>query len=1541
MVMKPWHFLPALFAFSVLISGCIVPELNGTLEFTVTSEPEGAPIEGAGILVQKEIGISEPNYLRTNANGVAAIELGPGSYRAEISKAGYENQNRTGLLVISGNTNRVNIRLTPVNQPIMCGNGVVEQGEECESDAQCGTGEQCNTECQCESTAPIDAEISIQAEKTIYNVGEIVDLTTGYESVNFKAEEIGGSPIFVQTNIDKKTKALKQKTFTTIDSSKPSSILVNQDGFVLNAKGEAIGENIQENFGYIVELKSPPVFDKATIIAKKAAGITDSASALSSSATAKRAEQDRVIQKVEALLKNIGSSGDAMKTRNDLQKNSGNGIVRSRFSKAFNGFSIGPEAERAIKEIESIPEVKKVHKNIKVQAFMLDSIPLVGADKAWQIPSGVGTLDGNGIRVGVIDTGIDYSADDLGGCLGTGCKVAGGYDFVNNDSDPMDDMGHGTHVAGIIAADGPMIYGVAPKATLYGIKVLNQSGGGYVETILSGIDYAIDPDNNPVTNDRLDVVNMSLGGNGDPDDAMSVAVDNASAAGVIMVISAGNSGPAEGTIGSPGTARSAITVGAVYKKDYYGRYWTDTDPVADQITVFSSRGPVSWTDSGGISREIAKPDIVGPGAIICSTRYDSLFPKGTHRYYMPCVDEEHVQLAGTSMSAPVVAGAAALLRDANHLLTPEDVKNKLKQTARDLGLSPNAQGAGRLEVYAAIGINAPLEIAPGSANFEILPIESTLPNNLAFTVKNNEATQQNIFLSAGPQANGFNLQPVPQSVGILPGDENQFVLQMQVQSAAVKSGDYYRFYLNSNNGNRNNKIPITVRILDRADAAEKELDFGIDNPEHASWSLTKKVTVTNHSGFETLTFAGSASIDKATDLEGRDMWFRQNAVTVLVPTTFTLAPGETRQFDATISVPDNSSLENGIFSGKILLASPTQDIEIPVKFAKAFRLTIDYSGLRADAIHPYTVIFDNDSFYYPYEELTDTNETVFLAGESGNYGSITLVYLTNELTSGAIGSDNIPVNGDSRFSLPTGAPNNEVTIRPLKENGSSISISPGGIITFGYNKKEDNNMYVAYFFTGTDRIFVNDLPSNFGVEFNMAREEGATWYILSGGRYGISNDEVISNENNFVDVNFGFAERADTVEYVLFFNAITEWGGSGVGWNLPLFNHPALKKAKISPMGFNQFILSTFHIESDVFSYEGDKAIGFPFLHPTTNGIDGYLYGAGLPKVFERQKKVTVGYAPFFWADRILNTPTKMNIVPSVGSWLPVYFTQGFNILQHNDPPLNYTLKKNGSLFDEGELIDLGNTGFSPFDFLIPLDGEAEYEFSTSWDYEIGAEMMTANTKTISHVEDAVDSDPPYFLGVEALVNGAQEYEFVEGERNEILFRVADDDDNLTVSLGVDGETIPLNDGGGIGQYLATIPESALAGKNKVSIDINASDTNQNALMFTFEHRVADSPWQPTKGSYMKNNSTGVLSGTLLLSVLNSAGNAEREVHRQNIGLPGGAFLPLHGIWREGGSFEAQRSGDYRVYAGFIDSNGDVIQVPSGPLESSFAFTVK
>ena len=192
--------------------------------------------------------------------------------------------------------------------------------------------------------------------------------------------------------------------------------------------------------------------------------------------------------------------------------------------------------------------VQSIQTENEIQTYLDNSVPYIGAD----IPRMDG-IDGSGIKVAVIDTGVDFKHPDLFG-WGTDGKVVGGYNFIEEGQPPMDTNGHGTQVAGVIAADG-QISGVAPKAKILAYKVSEDGEGVSSELIVRAIEKAIEDD--------ADIINISLGVN-KTNDKIERAVNEALEKGIFVVTAAGNDGPRLQTIGSPGRNHEAVTVGATY-----------------------------------------------------------------------------------------------------------------------------------------------------------------------------------------------------------------------------------------------------------------------------------------------------------------------------------------------------------------------------------------------------------------------------------------------------------------------------------------------------------------------------------------------------------------------------------------------------------------------------------------------------------------------------------------------------------------------------------------------------------------------------------------------------------------------------------------------------------------------------------------------------------------------------------------------------------------------------------------------------------------
>ncbi|RPF20974.1 S8 family serine peptidase [Myceligenerans xiligouense] len=536
-------------------------------------------------------------------------------------------------------------------------------------------------------------------------------------------------------------------------------------------------------------------------------------------------------------------------------------------------------------ELRSAPDVARVTESAAVRILGDEAnIPATGAPQVWERDDADGTtVTGDGRTVAIIDTGIDYTLDDLGGGFGPGHRVADGYDFVNDDADPMDDHMHGTHVAGIVGAGGDNLTGMAPDVTLTAWKAMDARGGGTTEDLLLALEAATDP----LGEYPADVVNMSLGTPGDGTDPLGRASTAAVRQGVVVVAAAGNSGPYGQSVSSPAAAEGVIAVGAQVtgvadptltldgtaegddprpldvtrfpmsanppaegitarlvdvgdgfdEEDYEkagdvrgaivvmqsftttslgeveiphllqaelaekhgavgallympsptdpagdgggvgplgsanvlagggfdlrreslvmmniasAQYQTFKDEVAagtargaigsvdrtDTITDFSSRGP---SDAMTL-----KPEIVAPGFEIMSDVPAELG-----------VDGDQYRMSGTSMAAPHVAGAAALLAQARPEQGAEQLRATLIGSAQPLGsddadVSPSAQGGGKLDVAAAV--DQQVTAAPDALSLGLADMGADPARTSTVVLRNSGAKAVTVKLAAKPAA---------------------------------------------------------------------------------------------------------------------------------------------------------------------------------------------------------------------------------------------------------------------------------------------------------------------------------------------------------------------------------------------------------------------------------------------------------------------------------------------------------------------------------------------------------------------------------------------------------------------------------------------------------------------------------------------------------------------------------------------------------------------------------------------------------------------
>lgn len=350
----------------------------------------------------------------------------------------------------------------------------------------------------------------------------------------------------------------------------------------------------------------------------------------------------------------------------------------------IDGFAATMTAAQA-RTLARTPGVRRVEQDGTVHALDDATDRDFGASAAR---AGVPGLDGSGVGICVVDTGIDPDHEQIAP------RPVVFTDYVNHRTDAYDDHGHGTHVAAIAAGDGDggpeagTFGGVAPAAGLWAAKVLNSSGSGTDSDVAAAVQWCHEQSG-------VRVVSLSLGSPGtDGTDAVSLAVDRA-ATGVdglpadVVVVAAGNSGDAPGTVSAPGVAAEAITVGAV--ADHSAPPGTDRHDDGIWLAAFSSRGP---TISG-----LTKPDIAAPGVTVRSAQAATV--------------GGYVTWSGTSMATPYVSGAVALGLEVAPGVSPAAVKQALMQNALDAGAAgvDNEWGAGLVDVASFVAGLASVDLA--------------------------------------------------------------------------------------------------------------------------------------------------------------------------------------------------------------------------------------------------------------------------------------------------------------------------------------------------------------------------------------------------------------------------------------------------------------------------------------------------------------------------------------------------------------------------------------------------------------------------------------------------------------------------------------------------------------------------------------------------------------------------------------------------------------------------------------------------------------
>ena len=345
----------------------------------------------------------------------------------------------------------------------------------------------------------------------------------------------------------------------------------------------------------------------------------------------------------------------------------GSNLKIKRKYNSFNGFA-GNITKEGLETLKNNPNIEAVYYDKLYYTTLLESRPIVNSTIAVQRLINNNNLTGKGFSVCVADTGINYTHADFGGCStneftsGDCAKVLGGYDFVNDDNDPYDLQGHGTHVSGIIAANGEIL-GTAPEATIVSVKVCNDDSSATCQwsDILGGLLFCLDHKDDY----NITAISMSLGTTAvystycDSTSQVTKMINNATGQNITVVVASGNGASLTG-ISDPACVQNSTAIGATY--DFVGTYigsCVDDNTSVNNIACFSNINGIT--------------DLLAPGAEIYST-----YSNG-----------KYATLSGTSMSTPIVSGSVAILQqykklESNSTLTPAVVVEALRAGGKNI-----------------------------------------------------------------------------------------------------------------------------------------------------------------------------------------------------------------------------------------------------------------------------------------------------------------------------------------------------------------------------------------------------------------------------------------------------------------------------------------------------------------------------------------------------------------------------------------------------------------------------------------------------------------------------------------------------------------------------------------------------------------------------------------------------------------------------------------------------------------------------------------
>ena len=682
-------------------------------------------------------------------------------------------------------------------------------------------------------------------------------------------------------------------------------------------------------------------------------------------------------------------------------------------------------------EEEKSEEVEEIVSS-EISPLMMDSVPFLDIDDLHE-----DGIKGNGVKVGVLDTGIDYNHPDLtdaysgfkandGDANNQDIDSVKGWDFIDNDADPMETTysdwkesgeeefdyygnayytSHGTHVSGTIAGQAAntetdnAVLGVAPNVELYGYRVLGPRGSGATSGIIAGIEKAV--------NDGMDVINMSLGDSGttDPFSPMVTAVNNATLAGVVTVIANGNAGPNAGTSSAPGTAQLPISVGAssvdykvdTYKIDLDGLEINSQVMVKNLETAFSTFEDTEYElvyCGLGSEEEFNEVDVTGKVALI---------DRGTLTFVEKLQNAEAAGAAFviivnnvTDSTMPYIGestnlNALALSLEDGQVLK-ENLDKKITITSSDSIIVEGDQ----LTDFSSVGpVRRTYEIrpdviAPGSQVF------STVPEYI--NDKNEDEDNYNVAYErmsgtsmATPHVAGIAALILQANPDYTPEDVKSALMNTSEKITKEDGSDYSVHQIGAGRVNPYEAVYEEVSFKaeyeviagensEKYDNVTGMLSYGRVYKSEDNSNETKKIipiTVSNNSS-ETKTYNVSVHYSNS----DRALSAEENNVKLNVIDTVTVAPGESKSFDAEIIL--SGTANTGTYEGYIFFKDTASNEDYQMPFSATLSIEgfsiLDYPSMYEGMSKGITAFSTSSLFNKsPYTYFTGSDVTVTMA----------------------------------------------------------------------------------------------------------------------------------------------------------------------------------------------------------------------------------------------------------------------------------------------------------------------------------------------------------------------------------------------------------------------------------------------------------------------------------------------------------------------------------------------------------------------------------